>query len=113
MPELVEFPLDGGDKVQVEVASVGAVAPAGHAKVVIVARRTLQEALEPIRPIAAGVLDKIRELSESPSKISVEFGVKLSAEAGLFVARGTTEANFVVKMEWSRPDATGGGRMQP
>jgi hypothetical protein len=113
VPQIVEFPLDGGGSVQVEVAPTGAVAPAGHAKLVTVAQRTLQEALEPIRPVAVGVLRQMKDLAESPDKISMEFGVKLSAEAGLVVARGTTEANFVVKLEWSRPGGAGGARTEP
>jgi NTP-dependent ternary system trypsin peptidase co-occuring protein len=101
--QLVEFPLDGGGSVRVEVAPVGAIAPAGSAKVVALAQRSLQEALEPIRLVATGVLEKISDLAEAPSKVGVDFGVKLSVEGGMVVARGTAEANFVVKLEWARP----------
>ena len=113
MSQLVEFPLDGGGSVRVEVAPIGAIAPAGSGKLVALAQRSLQDALEPIRSVSAGVLETIKDLAESPSKVGVDFGVKLSVEGGLVVARGTAEANFVVRLEWARPDAPDGARIQP
>jgi hypothetical protein len=32
--------------------------------------------------------------------------VKLSAETGVIIARGTAEANFTVQVEWHRPAGT-------
>jgi len=104
--QLIEFPLAGGGTVRVEVDQEAGVARAGRAgEVVATAQQTLQKALDPIRPIAESVLEKLHDLAESPDRISVEFGVKLSAETGVIVARGTAEANFTVQVEWNR--ATG------
>jgi hypothetical protein len=100
--QVVEFPLEGGGTVRVEVEPEDGVAPAG--RMVTIAQQSLHKALDPIRPIAESVLEKLRDLSQSPDRVSVEFGVKLSAETGLVVARGTTEANFTVCVEWNRPD---------
>jgi hypothetical protein len=36
--------------------------------------------------------------------VSVEFGITLSAEAGVVVARGSTEAHFTVSMQWAHPE---------
>lgn len=106
MSQLVEFPLAGGGTVRVEVEEEG-IARAGRAgEVVATAQQTLQKALDPIRPIAESVLEKLHGLAETPDRISVEFGVKLSAETGVIVARGTAEANFTVQLEWNRPAGT-------
>ena len=107
MSQLVEFPLARGGTVRVEVEEVG-IARAGRAgEVVAVAQQTLEKALDPIRPIAEGILAKLHDLAETPDRVSVEFGVKLSAEVGVIVARGTAEANFTVQLEWHRPAGSG------
>lgn len=108
MSQLVEFPLTGGGTVRVEVDDDEGIARAGRADdVVATAQQTLQKALDPIRPLAESVLAKLHDLTETPDAISVEFGLKLSAEAGVIVARGTAEANFTVKLEWNRPAGSG------
>jgi hypothetical protein len=105
--QLVEFPLAGGGSVRVEVGEEG-IARAGRAgEVVATAQQTLQKALDPIRPIAESVLEKLHDLAETPDRISVEFGLKLSVETGVIVARGTAEANFTVQLEWNRPAGSG------
>jgi hypothetical protein len=104
----VEFPLDGGGSVLVEVVPGDGITRAGRGGGVSLAGQSLQKALDPIQPIADCVLEKLRGLVESPDRVSVEFGVKLSAESNVIVARGTAEANFVVRLEWSRPTGTEG-----
>jgi hypothetical protein len=104
----VEFPLDDGGSVLVEIGPGEGITRAGRGRGVSLAEQSLQKALDPIRPIAECVLEKLRGLAESPDRVSVEFGVKLSAESSVIVARGTAEANFVVRLEWNRPTGTEG-----
>ncbi|WP_206440218.1 CU044_2847 family protein [Streptomyces scabichelini] len=80
----------------------GVVRVARPGQVAAIAQESLQQSLDRIRPVAVAVWEKLRHLPETPDRVSVEFGIKLSAEAGLIVARGATEANFVVSLEWSR-----------
>src|SRR3954454_6456673 len=40
--------------------------------------------------------------SAAPDECSVEFGLKIGGEAGLIIAKGTTEVNFVIRLSWSR-----------
>ncbi|MGV9694432.1 CU044_2847 family protein [Streptomyces sp. NPDC003470] len=65
---------------------------------------TLQEALAHIRPAVEAVADSVRGLANRPDTVSVEFGIKLSAEAGVVVARAASEANFAVHLEWDTRD---------
>ncbi|MFI6803571.1 CU044_2847 family protein [Streptomyces luteogriseus] len=108
MSYLIEVPVDGGESVRVEVAETtdGIVRVARPGQVAAVAQESLQQSLDRIRPIAVAVWEKLRDLPQTPDRVGVEFGIKLSAEAGVIVARGATEANFVVTLEWSR-DAGG------
>jgi NTP-dependent ternary system trypsin peptidase co-occuring protein len=50
------------------------------------ARQTFEASLERIKPAAAAIIAKIRELSDKREEIGVEFGIKLSAEAGVVIA---------------------------
>ncbi|MER6106158.1 CU044_2847 family protein [Streptomyces sp. NPDC001832] len=43
----------------------------------------------------------VRGLVSQPGSVSVEFGTKLSAEAGVVVAQAAGEANFAVCLEWN------------
>ncbi|NGO11922.1 hypothetical protein G5C60_31050 [Streptomyces sp. HC44] len=104
MPYVIEVPVDGSESIRVEVSedTDGVVRVARPGQVAAIAQESLQQSLDRIRPVAVAVWEKLRHLPETPDRVSVEFGIKLSAEAGLIVARGATEANFVVSLEWSR-----------
>jgi hypothetical protein len=43
------------------------------------------------------------QLPSAPTGLEVTFGVKLSTELGAFVAKASGEANFTVKLTWSKP----------
>ncbi|MFJ4084662.1 CU044_2847 family protein [Streptomyces iakyrus] len=104
MSYVIEVPVDGGEAVRVEVSEEtdGIVRVARPGQVAAVAQESLQQSLDRIRPVAAAVWEKLRHLPQTPDRVCVEFGIKLSAEAGVIVARGATEANFVVTLEWCR-----------
>ncbi|MFN3763514.1 MAG: CU044_2847 family protein, partial [Anaerolineae bacterium] len=55
-----------------------------------------------VRPVAEAVVRKLRGLSDPPDQVEVEFGLKLSAEAGAFLAAAGTEANYKVTLTWKR-----------
>ncbi|MCX5562888.1 CU044_2847 family protein [Streptomyces sp. NBC_00038] len=98
--------LDDGQIVLLEVAES---TPAGAQRVsrgaaVASAAETLQQALARVRPALGALLDGARTLSRPPGSVTVEFGITLSAEAGVVVARGSTEAHFTVSMQWANPD---------
>ncbi|MEV2212338.1 CU044_2847 family protein [Streptomyces sp. NPDC050997] len=65
------------------------------------ATRTFENALEGVRSAASSALRVFRDGALRPDGIEIEFGVKLSAEAGAIIAKGTTEGHLVVKLSWS------------
>ncbi|WP_327182307.1 CU044_2847 family protein [Streptomyces sp. NBC_01334] len=104
-----EMVLDDGQIVLMEVVGDG---PAGVQRVsrggtVAGAAETLQQALTRVRPALGAVLEGTRALPSPPDAVTVEFGITLSAEAGVVVARGSTEAHFTVNMHWARRDGSG------
>jgi alkanesulfonate monooxygenase SsuD/methylene tetrahydromethanopterin reductase-like flavin-dependent oxidoreductase (luciferase family) len=102
MAYLVEIPVDGAQPVLVEVAEVdaGVVRAARPGEVVATATETFQAALARFRPMASAIVEQFRQLGEHPQEISVEFGLKLTAEAGMVIAHTGGEANFRVNLLW-------------
>ena len=106
MKRLVEFSLEGGGTVLVEVDALeepGPI-PAARGEVVQRAHKTFEEALEVVRPMAQVILDKLHALHDPPDEVQVEFGLKMSAEAGALIAAASAEANYRVTLTWKREE---------
>ena len=106
MKQLIEVPLNDGSSVIVEVEETESegVVRAGRGEVIAKAAQTLEAALDRVRPTASVVIAKLRDLAVTPSEISVEFGLKFSAKAGVYIASADTEANFKVSLKWTRKE---------
>lgn len=105
MKRLIEFPLDAGGNILVEVDGIEPttrVRGGAPMEVAEKARQTFESSLERIKPAAAAIISKLREMSDQPEQVSVEFGIKLSAEAGVVLATTGVEANFKVTLLWKR-----------
>lgn len=105
MKRLVEFPLEKGGSVVVEIEAPEGLgmAPAGRIEEALErAGQTFEEALDKIRPAVATVIQKLHALSDPPDKVEVEFGLKLSAQAGAVIAAASTEAHYKVTLTWNR-----------
>lgn len=113
MPNVLTIPLDGGRQLHVEVEQRddNVWDRTGRAQdAPLAAGRTLQEAIAPLRPAMEAVVGELRAGVAPPDRISVEFGIRFSADAGVIVARTATEANFTVAVEWNRPADSSAGR---
>jgi hypothetical protein len=65
------------------------------------AARTFESALDGVRAAAESALRVFRDGALKPDSVELEFGVKLSAEAGAVIAKGAAEGHLVVKLNWS------------
>ena len=79
----------------------GMIPAARSGEVAVKAKQTFEEALEQIKPGADIVIQKLRDMSAQPDEISVTFGLKMSANAGAFIAASGVEANFTVLLRWN------------
>ena len=61
----------------------------------------LQAAMATIKDIGERMVETVKSIPQPPTKASVEFGLKLGADAGV-IAKGSAEAHFVVTLEWER-----------
>ena len=104
MKPLLEFPLERGGSIAIEVGDVqteeGLELAARPGQVVVQAAHTLEEALDNIKPAAEAILSHLSALSITPNEVEVTFSLKATATAGMVIASGTLEANYVVKLKW-------------
>jgi hypothetical protein len=110
---LVEFPMQGGGGVLVNVAPEFAdgVVTRGldFSATVERAERSFESALDTIRTVAEGVLAQVTDLARHPNEVKVEFGLQLSAKAGAVLAAASGTAHLRVELTW-QPDRGGGTR---
>ncbi len=107
MKKLIEYPLIVGSLVLVEVEEPDR--PGGPQMRGLPhqshetrerASQTFDDALDKVKPAAAAIIAKFKELKTPPDQIGLEFGIKLSAKAGAFIASTDAEANFKVTLTW-------------
>src|SRR3712207_3179378 len=100
MSEIVRFGLDDKNTVLVEVdADTTGIerVSRGHDGVLDAGRR-LTDALGSVRDAAEASVQVLHTLS--PDGLELEFGVKLTGEAGAIIARTAAEGHFTVKLSW-------------
>ena len=106
MKRLVEFPLEHGGSVLVEIdeAPGGTVMRGGLGKdrstVAERTDKTFEEATATVVPAARSLIGRLRDADDPADEISIEFGVQLSAQTGAFIASAAMGANFKVSMTW-------------
>jgi Trypsin-co-occurring domain 1 len=104
MSQVVKMDLADGSSVLVEVADAAPahVTRGGRAdELVTEAGGTLEKALDQLGPVVKGVVARLREAADWPDEVTVEFSIKLSADASVIIARTAGEANFRISMSWS------------
>jgi hypothetical protein len=110
MPELAQFPLNGGGVLVVEVDPADSpikrvMRGADPQAAIATANATFESALHTVRSAAEGILAQLRMLTQPPDEVVVEFGVKMSAETGAIIAKASTEANFKINRTWKKEAA--------
>lgn len=112
MTELVRWTLDDGGEVLVEIPSDGPeISPVSRAgDLVQSAGTSLSSALGHVRQAASDVLGQFRDMDVRPDTVEVEFGVKLTAQAGAVIAKTSLDGHLNVKLTWQNgtSEAIGG-----
>lgn len=112
MPEtLLVFSGDGQSEIRVELISDEA-AHGGYRsglgeKAVRRAQKTFGDTLDSLKHITQQVVDKLREIQDSPDEVVLELGVKINAEADIVLSKvgGETHMNLTLKWTKSKPQA--------
>ena len=105
MADVLEFPLDDGALVRIELP------PGTHggrraevareSKVIKRLQETLLQALKPLSHVADAILQQMKECKQTPTEVHVEFEFTFSAEGSLYIASLKSGANFKVRVAWA------------
>ncbi|GAA2513339.1 CU044_2847 family protein [Winogradskya humida] len=114
MSELTRFELQDGAFVYAEDGADGPVIStvSRTGDVLHSATASFGAALRQVRTAAEEALTTLRDMDTRPDRVELEFGVKLSAEAGAVIARTGADGHFKVKLTWNgdgEPEAEGQG----
>jgi hypothetical protein len=72
-----------------------------------VAQGALSQALDTIAGLATQVRSTMSQMGEaSPTTAEFQFGLKFAAEGNVWVAKASSEAQLVVKLQWNKSDLT-------
>ena len=63
--------------------------------------------LTTIQHCANGVIETIQNLEALPNAASIDFAVKIDAEAGAMIAKSREDAQFRVSLSWKQPEPEG------
>ena len=107
MARLVEFPLEDGGSVLVEVDESSERVTRGwrEERVTARAQASFEDSIGKVTPAARSMVERLRDFPDPPDEIEVEFGIRLSGEAGAYIATVAAEANFRVSVSWKGPEA--------
>jgi NTP-dependent ternary system trypsin peptidase co-occuring protein len=102
MKHLVEFPLEDGSHVVIELdeQETAGTVRAGRGNKIEEAKETLEEALNKVLPATKSVLDKLRSMGNRPDEMEITFGINLSTVAGAIIASASVGANFGITLRW-------------
>ncbi len=66
----------------------------------------LNQAMGTIKTMARRTMETIDALANKPSEVEVEFGIKISAEAGAIISKAGGEGNITIKLKWTREESS-------
>ena len=67
--------------------------------------QSFHEALAKVRGAAITAIHTFHDKAVGADEVELEFGVKLTAEAGAVIAKTATEGHLTVKLKWRRAEA--------
>ncbi len=67
---------------------------------VLDAEKKLNEALEPLKQTTESLFQSFEGMVHRPDEIEVELSIKITAEAGMIITKGSVEGNFKISLKW-------------
>ncbi|WP_341674853.1 CU044_2847 family protein [Niveibacterium sp. SC-1] len=99
----VEMPLEGGGCVLFEVdEAVSDKTYRGAGELGARATESFESAIGQIKPMADALAAQLSNLARAPESVVVEFGIKVTANAGAVIAKAGGEASLKVTLSWKK-----------
>jgi Trypsin-co-occurring domain 1 len=104
--QIAEFTLSDGKKFLAEVDeptdpnAFERVANVDPNQLIIKAKKTFDQVLDEIEPVASAIMTKLSKLNTPADEVEVKFGIKLNVEAGAIFASVGGEVNYEITLKW-------------
>lgn len=123
--DYMEFTLDDGSRVRVELSAAGegatppeggtdlpegiaGVTPVGRgARVEALATEALRTVLSPLGPVLQQVHDSVRGIPDPPHEISVDFGIQIGQDLKIGIVGANGQASMTISAMWRLSRGTG------
>jgi hypothetical protein len=93
----------GGGQIR-QISREGKTDPKALAEMSGKSKDAVEKSLDTIGWVAEKTRAMIESLHEKPATVEVEFGIKITAEAGVIVAKGQSEFHIVAKLVWENKE---------
>lgn len=105
MQNVIDFVTDDGVTISIEAAPVRRAGASGVSRDVFPPGKNrnfdvLVSKIQKIAEAVSGQLDRLSHSKAKPTETRIEFGVSVSMEADVLVARGNGESSFKVTLVW-------------
>jgi hypothetical protein len=111
MKEILEYKTKDDEVIQIVVESADATS--GNSRVENVSRIqdrikksaenvkvSFEDSLDSVKKLGENIFNKLKSIDNSPDEIDVQFGLKLTAEAGVVITNIGGEVHVNVSMKW-------------
>ncbi|MCA6526362.1 MAG: hypothetical protein IM570_10395 [Pseudanabaena sp. M179S2SP2A07QC] len=104
--QIAEFTLSDGKTFLAEVDQIEdpnafeRVANVDTNQLIIRAKKTFDQVLDEIQPVASEIITKLSKLNTPADEVEVKFGIKLNVEAGAIFASVGGEVNYEITLKW-------------
>ncbi len=106
MENLIAFKTDSGHTIYLEATETnkpgGGMRPVSINADTIVekAANSFTEALEPVKSVSESIFNAFSGFAHVPDELEVELSIKITAEAGVIITKGSVEGNFKISLKW-------------
>lgn len=106
MIRLIQYKLEDGNSIWIEVDQIEMEAEQGEgfkqAARDLTKEIKFEEAIDKVVPAANIIVNKLRNLTTSPNKIEIGFGIKMNTQVGAVIASAGLEANYTITLTWEK-----------
>jgi len=104
MPPILELPLESGGVVlfEIEERRVSKTLRGSGTDANIKAGETFDGVVRRFKPLLESLAIQFRDFAGAPEQVSVELGIKFTAQAGMVITRASSDASLRLTLSWKK-----------